>query len=200
MKRHLLPLLLVLAAAAACHGAPGPTGGTRGGRCRIIPLQARRRVKAGTVLVGAVQSLFVRRDPSDGLVAFAAKVRVGGVLRDASGGLRPGDLVVVGGLANPKICASRPRIGDRRIFFATPLPSSSSSVAVAGPATVTVMRHLRLRSSLLRPTERNLAALEALLARSPAPVNITASGSVSKGKKEELRKIRKKSLFSICGH
>ncbi len=33
----------------------------------------------------------------------------------------PATVAIVEGLANRKICASRPRIGERRIFFANPM-------------------------------------------------------------------------------
>ena len=93
-------------------------------------------------------------------------------------------VAIVEGLANRKICASRPRIGERRIFFANPMDAvtlvkkyhfvffretgltvvldekaSSAPPSPSSRTVMTTMRHVILRSSLLRPTKRNLDAL-----------------------------------------
>ena len=121
-------------------------------KCKIIPLSVRDSIKADVVFSGTVVSFLIRRGPRVYPRTYAAKVKVKTVFRNGDI-VTSGDEVIVEGLGNPKICVSRPMIGDSRIFFLDrKWRRRSARFPVAG-------EHFRLRSSLLRLTMKNLEFL-----------------------------------------
>ena len=128
----LLPLFVVFltlcpVSAVAEHEEP----------CKVIPLKSRAEIRAGTVFSGTVVSFLFRKraggDDSSGSGhrlqlpprQYAARVVVKRVFKGDHRGLR-GRSVIVEGLGNPKICVSRPRLGDARISFADGLLRSNT--------------------------------------------------------------------------
>ena len=156
-----LVLLSLLSAACSRHRR----------RCRVVPLPRRRSVRAGVVFAGRVRSLFVRSRSlglEEELEAFAARVEVGEIFRgkeflvtDHDDGLDQNLTAIVEGLSNPRICVSRPRIGQERIFFANPVDAVTVSRSSSSSSSSS-SRHIRLRSSLLRPTRENLDILRSI--------------------------------------
>ena len=111
----LPPLVCLLALGAGLERAKQPP------KCKVIPLQSRAEIRAATVFSGTVVSfLFPKEQRKSESGArprlYAARVAVKRVFKGGRG-LR-GRSVVVGGLGNPKICVSRPRLGDARISVA----------------------------------------------------------------------------------
>ena len=100
----LPPLVCLLALGAGLEEAKQPP------KCKVIPLQSRAEIRAATVFSGTVVSFLFPKERRYRL--YAARVAVKRVFR-GDRGLR-GRSVVVGGLGNPKICVSRPRLGDAR--------------------------------------------------------------------------------------
>ena len=159
---HLLrQLVWLLVLSAICE--------TAAKKCKVIPLKSRKVIRADTVFTGTVLSYLVRRKFGGGsgrrrvFPGHAARVMVKSVFRSPeaeSGGkqsvLRQGDQVIVEGLGNPKICVSRPRIGDTRLFFAGKLSPEQYGFPDYSLA------HFRLKSSLLRVNLANLKHLWAL--------------------------------------
>jgi len=126
--------------------------------CKIVPLRSRRSLLASEVFSADVKSLFIRRHFRKSPVAFAARVQIEEVFK---GELRIGEEVVVAGLDAPHLCARKPRLAAKRLFFADPAEVTNADVpeSLLRLASVKV---LRLRSSLLRPTSRNLRFLRDL--------------------------------------
>ena len=121
--------------------------------CKIIPLSSRSSIKAETIFSGTVMSFFISRDSTMQNVkpkVFAARVKVKRVFRGQKS--LQGKFVVVEGLGNPRICISRPRLGDTRIFFVN--ESRHFLMRKYGN-----LKTMRLRSSLLRLTLPNLRIL-----------------------------------------
>ena len=113
----LPPLVCLLALGAGLERAKQP-------KCKVIPLQSRAEIRAAAVFSGTVVSFLFpkeQRESEEGQrplrnQLYAARVVVKRVFK-GDRGLR-GRSVVVGGLGNPKICISRPRLGDARISVA----------------------------------------------------------------------------------
>lgn len=135
--------------------------------CKVIPLKNRAVIGAGAIFSGSVLSFLVPRrssgrkhpggkyrDRNAGRPRiFGAKVIVKRVFRGDKDRLQ-GKEVIVEGLGNPKICVSRPRLGDTRLFFTDPLGRAEFAFPGSG-----IAEHVRLKSSLLRLTLPNLKVL-----------------------------------------
>ena len=118
MVRSVALLVCLLALGAEFKEAKQPP------KCKVIPLHSRAEIRAATVFSGTVVSfLFPKERPLRPHRLYAARVAVKRVFR-GDRGLR-GRSVVVGGLGNPKICVSRPRLGDARISVAAITSSTS---------------------------------------------------------------------------
>ena len=118
----LPPLVCLLALGAGLERAKQPP------KCKVIPLHSRAEIRAATVFSGTVVSfLFPKERTESGARPrlYAARVAVKRVFKGGRG-LR-GRSVVVGGLGNPKICVSRPRLGDAR-FSGNGRSNGSSSL------------------------------------------------------------------------
>ena len=129
--------------------------------CKIIPLASRKVIKADAVFSATVLSLLLQRQRPPPIrirrmkkkkrrkrkkrTTWAAKVVVKRVfdIGQRADAFHVGQEVIVEGLGNPKICVSRPTIGDTRIFFV-----DNVDIDI-----------VRLRSSLLRISPRNLRRL-----------------------------------------
>ena len=156
MSLFLLLVLGLLQAGHADASKPRPS-------CKVIPLKTRSVIRADTIFSGSVLSFFVRREPPHPGSSsrqkkkipkmFGAKVIVKRVFRGDKERLQ-GKEVLIEGLGNPKICVSRPRLGDTRIFFTDKLKRRETAFPGSG-----IVKHLRLRSSLLRLTLPNLKML-----------------------------------------
>ena len=92
------------------------------------------------------------RGPWNLPVTYAAKISVKRVFRGDRDRFKSGT-VILEGLGNPKICVSRPKIGDTRIFFADPIEFEEFNFPAENRT------HFRLRSSILRLTLENLRFL-----------------------------------------
>ena len=92
------------------------------------------------------------RGPWNLPVTYAAKISVKRVFRGDRDRFKSGT-VILEGLGNPKICVSRPKIGDTRIFFADPIELEEFNFPAENRT------HFRLRSSILRLTLENLRFL-----------------------------------------
>ena len=112
--------------------------------CKVVPLKARRVIKAQTIFTGVVKSVHAS---SGGHKFLSAKVRVKKVYRGDAARLE-GQTVVVDGLGNPKICVSRCPVNGARIFFVMRSRTSGGGFP-----------RYKLVSSLLRLTSANLKAL-----------------------------------------
>ena len=85
-------------------------------------------------------------------MTYAAKVTVKRVFRGDKKRFEA-RTVILEGLGNPKICVSRPKIGDTRIFFGDEIQFNEFNFPAEN------LPHLRLRSSILRLTLENLRYL-----------------------------------------
>ena len=132
-----------------------PKSQGKSAKCKVIPLKSRLAIKANVIFSGTVSSYLIRkrrRGSNKWMPMFGAKVKIKKVYR---GNLNlQGQVAIIEGLGNPKICLSKPRIGDRRIFFVEP----SKFVVFPDPK----HHHFRLRSSILHVTHVNLKNLRRL--------------------------------------
>ena len=92
------------------------------------------------------------RGPWNLPVTYAAKIIVKRMFRGDKDRFKA-EAVIVEGLGNPKICVSRPKIGDTRIFFADQIDFEDFKFPAEN------LTHFRLRSSILRLTLENLQFL-----------------------------------------
>ena len=92
------------------------------------------------------------RGPWNLPVTYAARISVKRVFRGDRDRFKSG-AIILEGLGNPKICVSRPKIGDTRIFFADPIEFDDFNFPSEN------LTHFRLRSSILRLTLENLRFL-----------------------------------------
>ena len=86
---------------------------------------------------------------------FGARVEVKRVFRGRSD--LGGQIVLVGNFGNPKICVSRAKIGDTRIFFTDQVQQHHSEANSSAQSKS--LNRVKLRSSLLRLTLPNLKIL-----------------------------------------
>uniref|UniRef100_F7CAL5 Agrin n=1 Tax=Ornithorhynchus anatinus TaxID=9258 RepID=F7CAL5_ORNAN len=139
--------LLLAAAVAAALGLHGC-----GGTCSERELELREE-EANVVLTGTVEEI-LNVDPVH--LTYSCKVRVWRYLKGKDVVtheilLDGGNKVVIGGFGDPLICDNQVSTGDTRIFFVNPVPRT------VWPD----HRHeLKLNSSLLRITLRNLEEVE----------------------------------------
>ncbi|XP_023334990.1 agrin [Eurytemora carolleeae] len=129
-------------------------------KCRVVPLVARRKIGADTILSASVQSFYLNN--KDGPFSGKLKVRKvfqgGGAEKQAEerrtgvssredndGVFLEGRSIIVEGLGDPDICVSTPRLGDTKLFF----------LDLVDPA---VPRY-KLHSSILRLSLKNLKVL-----------------------------------------
>lgn len=106
-------------------------------RCKIIPLQNRKTLKANRIFSGTVLSLFMTKRMVRKPIR-AARVVVKRIFRGQD--FSVGDQVVIKGLWNPKICFSQPEIGDTMIFFVNSNSMLKSSLLKTNPRN---LRHLK---------------------------------------------------------
>jgi len=102
------------------------------------------------LLTGADREVI--RGPWNLPVTYAARISVKRVFRGDKDRFKSGSIILEG-LGNPKICVSRPKIGDTRIFFADPIEFEEFNFPAENRT------HFRLRSSILRLTLENLKFL-----------------------------------------
>ena len=122
-------------------------------------------------------------------VTYASKVLVKRVFRGEKKRFEARS-VIVEGLGNPKICVSRPKIGDTRIFFTDHIRSVEDYNFPADNLT-----HFRLRSSILRVTIENLRVLWDDEKNNRMENNATSSGS---GRKTNLSTLLRQQILKYC--
>ena len=105
-----------------------------------------------TNCLGNAQERQVVKGPWHHPVTYASKVMVKRVFRGDKDRFEARS-VIVEGLGNPKICVSRPKIGDTRIFFVDEIDFEEFNFPSEN------LTHFRLRSSILRLTLENLRFL-----------------------------------------